>query len=155
MSDNETPSGKGRRRRPTGRPARRDPAVEPEECYGPLGRDIGGYSNLAFALIRLDHTLYVDPATLPEIDALIDEHPEVFERLEWELGIFYGHVVTHTFVRAQWEPPSGGNQPAVRIGDRLVIEVMAIANRRLTEEHVSLTQNFVAIRRAAAQYTWE
>lgn len=154
MSDNESTSGNGRPRRPAGRHARRDPALEPAECYGPLGRDVGGYSNLAFALIRLEHTLYIDPDTLPEIDALIDEHPEAFERLEWELGMFYGHVITHTFVRAQWDPPSGGNQPAVRIGDRLLIEVMAIVNRRLTEENVSLTRNFAYIRRAADKYTW-
>jgi hypothetical protein len=155
MSDNESASGKGRPRRPARRPAPRDPSLEPPECYGPLGRDIGGYSNLAFALIRLDRTLYVDPGTLPEIDAMIDANPEVFERLEWELGIFYGHVITHTFLRAQWEPPSGGNQPAVRIGDRLLIEVMAIANRRLTEENVTLERNFAYLRRAADKYTWQ
>ncbi|MET0990421.1 MAG: hypothetical protein ABWY54_07225 [Glaciihabitans sp.] len=159
MSTDETPPGKGRRRRPAAPAAQNDPSLRPPECYGPLGRDIGGYSNLAFTLIRLEHTLYLDPDTLPEIDALIVANPKMFERLHWELGMYYGHVITHTFVRAEWEPPSGGSLPTVRIGRNLWVEVMPIAYRRLWGDDdsgpgtFSLAGNFAYIRRMADKHS--
>jgi hypothetical protein len=133
-------------------PSRADPERYPPECYGPLGRDVGGFDNLEFALIRLESTLYVDPNYLPELDRLINAHPEVFERQEWELGMFYGHVITHTFLKASWDPPSGGSLPTVRIGTRALVEVMPIVNARLNEPNRTLTGNFAYLRRVADKY---
>jgi hypothetical protein len=179
MSEEEPPTGDARRRRAASRrnaggagssrsnsgrsgpsradlsradPSRADPERYPPECYGPLGRDVGGFDNLEFALIRLESTLYVDPNYLPELDRLINAHPEVFERQEWELGMFYGHVITHTFLKASWDPPSGGSLPTVRIGTRALVEVMPIVSARLTEPNRTLTGNFAYLRRVADKY---
>jgi hypothetical protein len=150
MTNKEPPAGNGRPRR-RAKPAP-DPELRPPECYGPLGRDVGGFDNLEFALIRLESTLYVDPNYLPELDTLIDANLEVFDRLEWELGMFYGHVITHTFLKAEWEPPNGGSLPTVRIGSQIFIEVMQIVNGRLNEPNRSLARNFAYLRRVADKY---
>ncbi|MEC5149382.1 DUF6278 family protein [Cryobacterium sp. GrIS_2_6] len=103
-------------------------------------RNVGGYETLAAVMAVAGVRLSEDVEGLKAVERFIDRYAESIRGLDREIGLFYGHVLTHTIVGSHWVVIDE-HHPEVRVGEGISVDVFAVAQRRLEFGFPSLVEN--------------
>jgi hypothetical protein len=118
----------------------------------PPATNVGGYDELLAFFRARGENLPRTQEGLAAIDAVINNGTpaETLAALAPAIGMFYGDVLTHTIPGAHWEVVVDGF-PTVRFTAKDSVDVMHVAQRRISNPHPSLVENFAhALEIAAA-----
>ncbi|MFF5791272.1 DUF6278 family protein [Paeniglutamicibacter sp. NPDC012692] len=117
--------------------------VDPTDT-APPPTNVGGYDELLQYFRVRGQELPRTPDGLAAIDALIDSTVEDgLTELARPIGMFYGDVLTHNVPDAHWE--ATGGSPCVQVTKTVAVDVIGVAERRLTIAYPSLVQSYAHV----------
>ena len=104
--------------------------------------NVGGFDELVSYFQERGHSLERSAESLATLDQAIDQGlPAGLTR---PIGMFYGNLLTHTVPGAHWEVVEEG-YPSVRVSRDVAVNVVRIAQRRLTTPNPTLEQNYAHV----------
>ncbi|MCU6480105.1 DUF6278 family protein [Arthrobacter sp. A2-55] len=122
-----------------------------EAVPAPPVTNVGGYDELLNYFRSRGESLPRSREGLAAVDAAIDGGipAEAFPDLARSIGMFYGDVLTHSITGAHWKVVASGF-PEVRFTAKDSVDVVHVAQRRLSHSYPSLVENFFHVLEMAA-----